>query len=193
MFEQTPVPTFPRLVALCGHPKSGKSEVQLTLNKVFGYQPVDDGFALRKFAVESLGLSWDDVQSQAGKARSTQILGLEWINREILGEFGNRLEVMFGEHIMPFMATRHLNPNQLYSFGSVRKTQGAFYKDLGGVVIGVRRPGVGPSGYAFDLFDESLVDHWIDNDGTLDDLRMKAAGLLGKISAKNLIGAITSA
>lgn len=155
---------IPHLVGLCGNPKSGKSEVQKILNKRFGVIPIDDGEVLRQFCIDYLGLSYDDVYSQEGKARYTEILHRNWQNRELLGELGNRLEEMFGNFIMPFIATRPLNDKYSYSFGSVRKNQGLFYKERGGLIIGVRNPLALPSGHQFDLFDEDIVDFWIDND-----------------------------
>lgn len=155
---------LPHLIGLCGHPKAGKSEVQRLLQELFEVAPVDDGLALRSFSVAHLGLTWDDVATQAGKQRNTKILDRDWQNREILGELGKKLEDLFGDHVMPFMATRNLDPSKSYSFGSVRKTQGQFYRKQGGVIIGVRNPQAEPSPYAFDKFDEELVDYWIEND-----------------------------
>lgn len=169
------VTTLPRFIALCGNPKSGKSEVQKILHRHFGYEPVDDGHVLRQFAVEKLGLSWDDVQTQEGKARFTEILGKTWQNRDILGTLGNQLEDMFGEQIMPFIATRSTQPGGLYSFGSVRKTQGHFFKQHGGIVIEVCNPLAGPSPFAFDKFDASAVDHKIYNDALFRGLEKEVA------------------
>jgi hypothetical protein len=155
----------PHLIALCGFPKAGKSEVQRILSERYGVHPVDDGYALREFAQKHLGLSHDDVYTQEGKARHTVINGRTWQNRDILGSVGKQLEDLFGDHIMPWMATRNLDPNQAYSFGSVRKTQGYFFKKLGGLVIAVNNPIAKASPFAFDAFDEAAVDIWIENDG----------------------------
>src|SRR5262249_32968518 len=133
---------LPHLIALSGHPKSGKSLVQDYLRDEYGVVPVDDGRPMRQFAIQFLGLSEADCYTQEGKARISKILGRDWQNRKILGELGKRLEAMFGPHIMPFMATRGLDEKQCYSFGSVRRDQGAFYKAMGGIVIGIDRPGI---------------------------------------------------
>ena len=173
---------LPRFIALCGNPKSGKSEVQKILDSLYGYEPIDDGHVLREFAVEKLGLTWDDVQTQDGKAAYTDILGKRWQNRDILGTLGKQLEDMFGEHIMPFIATRGLSPYRFYSFGSVRKTQGHFFRANGGVVLEVRRPGVGPSGYEFDKFDRSAVSGVVDNDGDLEQLRLRTIDVINCVA-----------
>lgn len=168
---------YPKLIAICGHPKSGKSEVQRLLHSSFGYQPVDDGLPMRAFCVENLGMRWDDVTSQEGKAGHVEILGRRWQRREILGVLGNHFEAMFGQHIMPFMATVGLEHDKRYSFGSVRRDQGLFYRERGGLILGVRNPDAPPSPFEFDRFDESLVDIWIDNDFQIQKLS-KEDGLL---------------
>jgi len=165
---------LPRFIALCGHPKAGKSTVQTILAQEFGYDPVDDGLALRRIGMQHLGLTHDQVFTQAGKAEYVEILGQRWQVREILGELGKKLEDLFGPHIMPFMATRNLPADGRFSFGSVRKSQGAFFKALGGVVIEVRNPIAPPSPYAFDKFDASLVDQVIDNDAQARGLELEA-------------------
>lgn len=160
----TDVSNTPRLIALCGNPGSGKSTVQALLRNI-GYEPVDDGFAVRDIAMRHLGLSHDDVYTQEGKARSSEILGQTWQHRVILGEVANRLEEMFGDHIMPWIHTRQLDPAKCYSFGSVRRDQGLFYKRIGALVLGIRNPLAPPSPNEFDRFDETIIDRWIENDG----------------------------
>lgn len=173
---------LPKFIALCGNPKAGKSEVQTILERRFGYQPVDDGHVLRKFAVENLGLSWDDVKTQDGKARKTNILGKNWVNRDILGTLGKQLEDMFGEHILPFIAANALPAAGLYSFGSVRKTQGWFYKQRGGFVIEIARASALPSPYAFDQYDKTCIDATIINDGSLADLEAKVVAAVSELA-----------
>lgn len=162
----------PRLIALCGNPHAGKSEVQKLLEDA-GYNPVDDAWPVRDFAMRHFGLTKDDVTTQAGKDRYTEVNGVMIQNRAILGLSANSLEQQFGDHILPWMALRGLDGHKAYSFGSVRRDQAKTYTAAGGCVIGVRRPGVGPTGNEFDRFDESLVDVWIDNDGTLKHLAVK--------------------
>lgn len=158
-------PPLPRFIGICGNPKAGKSLVQAILGSELGYTAIDDGFVLREFAVEKLGLTWDDVITQEGKLRSTEILGKEWNHRDLLGTFGKQLEDMFGEHIMPYLAMRNCDPVKHYTFGSVRKTQGEFIRSKGGVMIEVLNPLAPPSGYAFDWYDPASIDITIENDG----------------------------
>lgn len=172
---------LPKYIALCGLPTSGKSTVQEILRTHHGVYPVDDGWPLRDISVRYLNLSTQQVCSQEGKKEFVELLDKTWQVREILGEMGNRFEAMFGEHIIPFMVTNTLVGNGPYSFGSCRKSQGWFYKKLGGVVIEIRRPGIPPSPYAFDQFDAAAVDHVIDNDGSIEELTGKVEALVAKL------------
>lgn len=169
---------LPPYIAICGNPESGKSLVQMILQKSYGVQPVDDGYALREYAVNNLGLTWDQVSTQEGKREKVKVLGRVWEVREILGEVGKQLEDLFGEHIMPLMAVNRIKEKSArsHSFGSVRKTQGYFFRERGGIVLGIRNPNAPMSKYAFDWFDPDAVTHWIDNDGlarglSVDDAR----------------------
>lgn len=188
---------IPNYIALCGHPGSGKSLVQAILNKDYGTTGVDDGLPLREFAVRNLGLTWDQVMTQEGKKETVIVCDKPWIVREILGELGNRFEAMFGKWIMPEMALNRVKPyaypGSSFSFGSVRRDQGLYYKRHGGIVIGIDRPDVTPSPFEFDKFDPSVVDYWITNDAPLrglsftegyEDLRAKVRTVLDAHAAK---------
>lgn len=157
---------LPRYIALCGNPGAGKSTVQEILRRDYGVTPVDDGLPIRKIAVEQMGLTWPQVTTQAGKLEEVEIAGRTWVVRDLLGQIGNRLEDLLGPHGIPFLVERTVAGREgKFSFGSVRRDQGRYYKKLGGVVIGVRSPKAPPSPYEFDRWDANLVDAWIDNDG----------------------------
>jgi hypothetical protein len=175
---------LPKFIALCGNPNAGKSTVQEILRERHQVYPVDDGFPLRDIAVRYLALSTQQVCTQAGKKEFVELLEKRWQVREILGEMGARFEAMFGEHIIPFMVTNTLVGNGPYSFGSVRKTQGHFYKKLGGIVIEVRRPDAGPSPYAFDWYDPAAVDYVIDNDGSMKELETAVDRLANSLKTR---------
>lgn len=176
--------TTPRLIAICGRPGSGKSEVQKILAQ-HGYQPVDDGACVRDFAVRHLGLTVDQVSTPDGKREVIDIADRKWVSRKVLGELARAIEGLFGEFAMPWIATRSLGPG-MYSFGSVRMRQAAFYKQLGGLVIGVRRAGVEPTGNTWDEFDESLVDIWIENNGSLQGLRAAVTTVMEDLSGLSI-------
>jgi len=165
----------PNLIAICGHPGAGKTTVQDSLTRQFGVTPVDDGYILRNFARSYLGATYADVHTQEGKRRKMLMVDEEMEWRQFLGRLGNALEDEFGEHALPFMTVnntlREAGEDEWFSFGSVRKTQGAYYRALGGIVLEVENPSVGPSGNAFDLYDQSLVTHSLLNEGkSLEEL-----------------------
>jgi len=177
------VVNLPPFIALCGNPGAGKSEAQKILHNALGYVPVDDGRPLRNIARDYLGLTEAQVTTQEGKAETVTINGQEWVVRDVLGEIGNAFEEKFGGDVIPLMAmhasgmTRSLSKER-FSFGSVRRKQGWFYRARGGVVIEIRRAGTGPLEYAFDRFDRSAVDIVVQNDGTLEQFEQRLiAGL----------------
>ncbi len=168
--------SLPRYIGICGHPKSGKSLVQEILQKDYGVTPVDDGEVLREFAIDYFGAQHADVYTQEGKAKlaywpnGDPIIddrdGSHMTWRQVLGRFGAQLEDLFGEFAMPMITCAPLDlSGGPYSFGSVRKKQGGYYRRHGGVIIEVQNPLAKPSGNDFDLYDETLVNHSIYNDG----------------------------
>lgn len=173
----------PNLIALCGLPGSGKSEIQKILDKKFGYVPFDDGHILRQHCCELFDMSLEDVTTQDGKAGFTEIQGKEWQRRKAVGEYGNALEEIFGDLTVPNWAIRSAlrdwpsrrleseRPLRGYSFGSVRRSQGRAYLAAGGIVIEVVRPGVKHTGNAWDSYDKDLVSFTYLNDtSSLKDL-----------------------
>ncbi len=154
----------PRVIALCGHPGSGKSTAQRLLEERFGVIPVDDGWPMRDVAIEHLGFTREDVTTQEGKARTVEFAGKEFQVRWFLGEFGNCIEALLGPDAIPLMAARRLEPGKIYSIGSCRRDQGLVWKKLGGIVVQIDNPAVAPSQYEFDRFDEGLVNCVITND-----------------------------
>lgn len=176
------------LVALCGWPKSGKSEIAKILHENLGAQVVDDGRVLRDACKALYGLSESDVSTQEGKAATRQVCGRNFQHRQLLGDLGNLLERYYGEQIIPELTLARLRQEDpyllnapLYVFPSVRKTQGITYKAAGGIVVEVRRPGCGDSGNDFDRWDASLVDMVIDNDGSLEDLQLQVVTVANRL------------
>lgn len=178
---------LPPIIALCGHPGSGKTAVQGALFREFDYVPVDDGRPLRRIAMNWLGLDEEQVSTPAGKSGVVQINGRIWVVRDVLGEIGNAFEEKFGGDVIPLMAMNAYRIGDSLSrarhcFASVRRRQGWFYKQRGGVVVEVVRPGVGPSPYAFDWYDLEAVDARIVNDGPLHTLPEKIAAMLRSLA-----------
>jgi hypothetical protein len=181
--------TIPRYIALCGNPGAGKSEVQRILRESYGVQPVDDGHAIRAIAVEHMGLTWDQVRTQAGKRETVELAGKDWVVRDLLGQIGNQLEALLGPHAMPFLSERLVaDKSGSFSFGSVRRDQGRYYQERGGVVIEIVNPKAGPSAYEFDRYDPSVVDVTIQNDGvSLRNLEKAVFDALKELEARRAV------
>ena len=179
---------LPRFIALVGQPKTGKSLVQSILSQNYGVRAIDSGLPLRQIAMQQYGLTADQVFTQEGKLEFVEILGRKWQVRELLGELGNRFEEMHGGWATPWMNTRAISASDPGPFcdAACRKDQGAYYKSLGGVVIGIKRPDVPDSPYAFDQVRGEFVDYWILNNSTIEHLTHevdKAISLLARYRA----------
>lgn len=161
----------PKLIALCGQPGSGKSTVQEILERRLGIKAFDDGYVIRQHCRELFGLSRDDVYTQDGKKRQTEIQGKLWENRKILGEYGAMLEHTFGRNTVPSWAVQAALLNwdvdqhnfQGYSFGSVRRGQGEVYRNYGGTVVEIVKPDVEHSENIWDNYDQRWVSCTFEN------------------------------
>ena len=178
----------PPFIALCGYPKCGKSTVQNILSE-FGFIPVDDGRVLRDIGKMMFGLGEDQVSTQEGKAGYVDLFGKQWQVRDILGTLGNILERTFGEYAVPAATIRNAcSPSLSYSFGSVRKNQGLYYKSLGGIVIQIDRKGC-HSDYDFDQWNKEAVDFVIDNNGSFEVIRSQIDAISRKLTLGNAVAA----
>jgi hypothetical protein len=164
------------LIGICGWPGAGKDEVAQTLQASFGYRVVDDGACLRNAAPSLFGFDPSLPFTRQGKGEFVDTPSGSKTVRDILGTLGNLVEAEYGSHFMPFMAVRSAKLDNAqtghnnFVFPSVRKSQGQFYKDQGGIIIQVSRPGLEPSSHQFDKWDAANVDVFIENDGSLEDL-----------------------
>jgi hypothetical protein len=161
----------PRYVALCGFPKAGKTTLAEFLVERYGAKLVDDGAVLREACMALYKLRREDVYTQEGKAKTMEVCGRPFTHRQLCGDLGNLLEGFYGEQVIPELTFRRLEQRgqPFFVFPSVRKTQGITYKKHGGVVIAITRPGT-EAVNDFDRYDESLVDYWLKNDGSMGQL-----------------------
>lgn len=167
-------PTVTSIIGLCAQPQHGKTTAQRFL-EMLGVTPVDDSEPLRRATMERYGLSWDDVSTQQGKASlvARPDYGDIVPVRQAIGDLGKEYESEHGPNYWVERAIASLAPGSLVSFGSVRMTQGRAIKMAGGVVFALSDPRRPSSPYDFDQFDESVVDRWIINDGSLWDLERR--------------------
>lgn len=155
----------PRFIALCGNPGSGKTTAAKLISELFDHFPVDDGLPLRQIAMSYLGLTEGQVFTQAGKLEEVTLNGRIWTVREILGEIGNAFEEKFGGDIIPIMSFNLMRENPSYVMGAVRRNQGLFWRNKGGMVIEIVNPLAPASIYEFDTYNKDVVHASILNDG----------------------------
>lgn len=157
---------MPKIVALCGWPGSGKTTAQEILVERYGAIAIDDGWPLRDFAMRHLGLSLEDVTTQAGKAKTIEFAGQSFTVRWFLGEFGKQLEALLGKNAIAELSARLLEPDRLYVAGSVRGDQAQVWRKAGDtIVVEIDNPLAGPSPHDFDRYNDQLVDFIVQNHG----------------------------
>ena len=189
-----PSPTAPTLIGLAGYARSGKDTVAEIVQRLYGhivlsfsdilreflyaqdlYIPDEKGFAIRlNEVVDAIG--WEDareryqyirvLQQKIGQEAGRETLGQDvWVNA-----WNNRVLALGGEWVNP--SVRY--PNEVEAV-----------RNLGGVVLGVIRPGVGPvNDHLSDrALDGVVLDGLIVNDGTLADLEGEVQRVLGEFGS----------
>lgn len=163
----------PRLIALCGNPGSGKSTAAKIICDLYGHKLVDDGLPLRQIAMTYLGLTKEQVFTQAGKSSFVTLNSAVWQVRDILGRLGNAFEAAIGGDIIPIMSHNLLDPAKSYVMGSVRREQGHYWAKQGALVLEIVSPIAGPSSFDFDRYSASAVHRTIHNSGPSLELTEK--------------------
>lgn len=174
---------YPSIIALCGNPTAGKSTAAQIINELYGHELADDGLPLRKIAIDYLGLTPEQVFTQAGKLEMVEINGRMWQVREILGEIGNAFEEKFGGDVIPLMSHNARPKGSRSVFGSVRREQGRYWREKGAMVIEVLNPDAGPSKFKFDAYNPEYCHHQVVFDGmsrglTYEEAKVELAGKL---------------
>jgi len=172
--------SLPKLIGLGYRARAGKDTVGAILEQSFGYEPIAFADTLKQLCyglVESSD-SGDDFKE------NVQLCGLT--GRQLLIAVGKALR----EHVSPNVWIDALNIHgALDYYGRVVITdvrfpnEAAKIKELGGILIEVRRPGLP------DDLDETETagaaikwDHTIVNAGSLEDLEVMVATLLAALS-----------
>lgn len=169
--------SLPTIFALCGWPKSGKDEVARVIQKYTNGKHVDDAMPLRQAAPILFSFDPSYPFSQDGKSKKiTTADGRKHEVRQLMGDLGMMMEEKYGDQFIPRSAVLACEVYKVtenvenFIISSCRRNNGKTYKENNGLVIEVRRPGVGPSEYEFDKWEEDFVDCVIVNDGTIEQL-----------------------
>lgn len=172
--------SLPKLIGLGYRARAGKDTVGAILENSFGYEPISFAYKLK---VLCYGLAETDDFADDFK-ENIQLCGLT--GRQLLIAVGKALR----EHVSPnvWIETADL-PGAVDYFDRVVVTdvrfpnEAAKIKELGGILIEVRRPGLP------DDLDETETagaaikwDHTIVNAGSLEDLEVMVATLLAALS-----------
>lgn len=154
-----------QFIALCGYPRTGKTEVQKIISRIYGHVPVDDAAPLREATKILYGLTDWHVATQEGKSSLVNIGNRSLTVRKLLGDLGNHLEINDEFHL-PRQALKtclEQEPDGRFVFGSVRRNQTRFFKQTGSaIVIEITRQGCLPTGN-FDFYNRDNIDISIEN------------------------------
>lgn len=181
-----------RVVGLTGYATSGKDEVAKILMR--------QGYTRVAFAdpLKDLALRLDPALYIPGRGFCRDYADLsylvDWYGWDEAKErFPEVRKFLVGlgagarEHVHPDVwieaAFRKVKPLTLYVFSDVRyiNEAEAIRNELGGEIWRIQRPGVGPAnGLKTEAeIDVMRVDHWIENNGSLEALENKVLRILG--------------
>lgn len=159
----------PELIGLSGYARSGKDTVARIMQDHFGYESAAIADALRNI----LYATDTDVRRavDAHGWEATKVAGTE--TREKLQRLGAALRDEFGNDHMIHHALKPFNDGEIEHLviSDVRTVaEAAAITQLGGYIIRIDRPGVGPANH--DVTERMLpsVDHIIVNDGSVVDM-----------------------
>lgn len=183
-------------VGICGYPNTGKTTLANLLQEHSDLiVAMDDGRPLRNGVKGIFGCSEEDVNTQEGKTREYKLPRQVATVRGLLGWLGDDLEARYGDFIMPYLAIQWAEKNiehpSVVILPSVRKNQGDYIQQQGGDVVMVTRYDTRPI-YPFDNYDPEFCNHKIENNDSLEFLKLEAMHL-GDILIRNLAEKYTAA
>lgn len=183
------------LVGVSGYGHAGKDTIGAILVEEHGFIRASFADALREFAyalnpiVKAFGatsggktavscIRYAYLVDTVGYEGAKQVPEVRNFLQRLGTEAGRRV---LGEDIWVDTAMNRLEPDKDYVFTDVRfPNEAGAVRDRGGVVWRVSRPGFGPVNPhpSETSLDEYNFDRYIENGGTLDDLRADVAGWL---------------
>lgn len=171
------------IIALGYRKESGKDTVANMLVEGYGYSKIGISYRLKKFFVESFGLTWDDVETPTGKMRYNN--DFQCTNREALQKIGHGFRKYFGDDIwLRFLSQRLRQGGKLVIPDLRYKNEFEFVKKLGGKCVRIDRKAAPRSLHITEnqlvLVPDDQWDYIIDNNGSFDHLHLVVEEMLEK-------------
>jgi hypothetical protein len=162
-----------RLIAFTGLPRSGKDTAAALLASTYGYEKRSFAAPLKEAAAILLNRPLSEVNGDNGFDREAVMPEWGFTMRWFLQRFGT--ECVREQIVQDFWLRRmviSLEPDGLYVITDCRfPNERNMVKQLGGIVVELRRAGTTQSGHPSDAGVHA--DYVISNDGTFDELYAK--------------------
>ncbi len=170
------------LIAFSGLPRAGKDTAADWL-EMHGYKRRKFAEPLKRAAAVLLNREFWEMDGQQGFDRDAILPEWGFSTRDFLQRFGT--EVMrqnFGQDFWLKHMTMRLAGLERAVITDCRfENEAALVRSLGGIVVGIDRPGLVPSGHASDA--GVIVDCVVTNDGTLPQFAEKIGKLMTEYHA----------
>jgi hypothetical protein len=170
------------LIAFSGLPRSGKDTAADWLC-MHGYTRMKFATPFKRAAAPLLGRTYEDIDGQNGFDRDAILPEWGFTTRDFLQRFGNEaMKGTFGEDFW----VRHM----LHTIAGLDRVvitdcrfenEAKMIRSLGGIVVGIDRPGLTASAHASDA--GVVVDCVVTNDGTLPQFAEKIGKLMSEYHA----------
>lgn len=170
-----------KIIGFCGQPQHGKTTAQDYLEREHGVAKLDDSFELRALSMSKFNLSEKDVTTQEGKSAFIPAYGQIITVREAMGTLGKEYEAQYGDNYWVERAIQNMTNDGPASFGSIRMSQGAAVKAVGGIVVCIEDPRKAPSSNDFDQFNLDLIDFTVQNAGSIEQFELALHALYQRI------------
>lgn len=174
------------IIALCGAPGAGKTEVAEILSRNHYFKVVDDSKAIKLLTADYHDIPLSRFICPIQKDVPLERLGGK-TPRQAAGDFGLFLEKEVNPNFSQIMALKQMKPGGRYVVPSVRMNQPEWWRLRFAAVIEVVRPGKSITNKDYDWYSGLAVHHTIWNNGTLKDLEEKVTGAIDRCVADGIL------